>query len=258
MLQLSTPIGRRPIRCLIGWGLLPALLLACAEVLGPEPPPPDPRMLRATIGPGVDRLVYELERDRAVLDAFVANGGRPDYVWAPLPSELVLLFLAADRGVHLRGPVGMRKLVETRAPIPDDWLALVAADDRAEVLARRVRGPHRTDRSDWCDETVEPPPPAACLLDAEAAARWAALRRRVDDAWRPPPVDHGGERVIVRFRVSGDGTLAERCVIGATSPSAARSALAALDAAFPVPALAGGAACLASAPVSVRFEIETN
>ena len=232
------------------------LTLACAEMLGPEPPPPDPRMLRATIGPGVERLLYELESDRAVLDAFSANG-RPDYVWAPIPSELVLLFLAADRGVDLRGPVGERRLVETRAPIPDDWLAMIAADDRAEVLARRLRGPHRGDRTGWCEESVEPAPPEACLQDPDAAARWSLLRRRVLDAWRPPPVEHGGERVIVRFRVGGDGELAERCVVGATSPSAAKSALAALDAAFPVPALAGGAACLARAPVSVRFEIET-
>jgi len=226
-------------------------------MVGPQPPPPDPRMLRATIGPGTERMIYELQRDRAVIDAFSANG-IPDYIWAPVPSELILLFLAADRGVHLHGPVGSRSVVETRSPIPDDWLSMIAADDRTEVQARRVRGPHRDDRAGWCTETAEPPPPEACLLDPDAAARWSSLRRRVLQAWRPPPVEHGGERVIVRFRVGSDGSLAERCVLGATSPSAAKTALAALDAVFPVQALAGGAACLARAPVSVRFEIETN
>src|SRR6516164_2004445 len=71
-------------------------VFACVELTGPEAPPPDPRMLRGTIGPGAERLVYELERDRSVIDAFAANGP-PDYVWAPSPSQLVLLFLSADK-----------------------------------------------------------------------------------------------------------------------------------------------------------------
>ena len=238
---------------------LAAALVACAELAGPQPPPPDPRMLRSTIGPGVERLAYELERDRAVLDAFAANG-QPDYVWAPVPSELVLLFLAADRGVHLRGAVGARRAAEVRAPIPDEWLEMISPDDRDEVRARRIAGAGRprAERSGWCADPAEPPPPEVCLRDPEAATRWSALRRRVLEAWRPPPIEHGGERVIVRFRVDPAGALAERCVLGATSPSAARTALAALDTAFPVPAFAGGATCLAGKPFAVRFEIATN
>ena len=85
----------------------------------------------------------------------------------------------------------------------------------------------------------------------------AALRDRVLAAWREPPIRHGGERVLVRFAVGEGGELRERCVRGATSPRAARSAVAAFDAVFPIAPPRAGARCLVDVPLSVRFEIET-
>jgi len=227
--------------------------------MGPEPPPADPRMLRGTIGPGAARLVYELELDRSVIDAFAANG-QPDYVWAPSPSQLVLLFLSADKAVELTGPVGARRPVRAVSPIPDDWLDMTAPDDRDEVRARRLPGgaKARSARPGWCAVAGEPSPLAGCLQNATASARWRELRRRVDVRWHPPSVDHGGERVIVRFRIDPSGALADRCVFGATSPAAAQTVLEAFDAAFPVAPLTGDAACLAAPLLEARFEIETN
>jgi len=216
-------------------------------------------MLRATIGPGAERLVYELERDRSVIDVFAGNGV-PDYVWAPSPGQLVLLFLAADKGVELAGPIGARRAIRAASPIPEEWLDLTAPDDRDEVRARRLtRGAASLiARPGWCAVAVEPSPLAECLRHPAASTRWAELRRRVDGQWRLPPIEHGGERVIVRFRIDPSGALADRCVFGATSPAAAQTVLEAFDAAFPVAPLTGDAACLAAPLLEARFEIETN
>jgi hypothetical protein len=209
------------------------------------------------IGPGLERLAYETSLDRTVIDV-LWHEGTPDYVWAPSDNDLFLLFLAADRAVHLQGPTGARRVVETRSPIPDDWLSLLAPEDRDEVRARRadLAGRARLRRPGWCDEDASPPPaPAACMNDPQAAALLAEIRRRVMEAWHAPDPVHGGERVLVRFALDGHGALAGRCTLGATSPSAALTVLAAFDAAFPVEAPRGGAACLVGAPVVVRLDV---
>jgi hypothetical protein len=235
-------------------------LLGCAGLLDLEPATHDPRMLRATIGPGADRIEREVGRDPVVLD-LVAGQGRPDYLWAPAVHELVLLYLAADRAVHLAGPPRERRLVQTLEPIPDAWLDLVAPEDRNEVLARRAdfAGRAGAGRPGWCESAEAPRPMSgSCLRDPSVAALVEEIREKVMDAWRAPHSAHGGERVIVRFRVAGSGALRERCALGATSPRAAQAALEAFDAAFPVPPLGSDVGCAADASMLARFEIETD
>jgi hypothetical protein len=257
--ELSARRGARAARAVAAALLLGLALLACAELVGPPPLPPDPRMLRALIGPGTERMKDELIRNRAVLAAIEGHGW-PDYVWAPAPDELVLLYLAGDEALHFAGDSGQRRLVETRAPISDEWLDLTAPDDRDEVRARRtdLRARALAARPGWCRSADEPVLGGSCRRDPEAARLLVEIRRKVMAAWRSPAPEHGGERVIVRFRIAPSGALAERCAIGATSPTAAATALAAFDAAFPIEPLAGGAACLAEAPVLVRLEVATD
>lgn len=242
----------------------PALLAglavaACAGLANLDGPPPDPGMLRATIGPGADRLLLEVGRERAVQGSVAANGW-PDYVWAPTRHMLVLVFLAADRAAHFQGPSRARRLARVHEPIPDAWLERIAPDDAAEIRARRVdlRARAQARPAGWCPSLEEPALPASCRGEAAARALKEEIRQKVLSRWSLPPIAYGGERVIVRFRIAAEGALAERCVLGATSPTAAQTALAAFDAAFPVPALRGGAACLAGAPVVFRFEVSTD
>jgi hypothetical protein len=233
------------------------LLGGCAL---PLPPPADPRWLRATIGPGAERLEGELERERAVLDA-VAGQGRPDYVWAPTPHDLVLVYLAADRALRFAGPPGARRLADVFEPIPDEWLDPLASADREEVRGRRIDFAARAKAppAGWCARADAPPPASrACQREPAVQALLAEVRRKVLDAWQAPRPDHGGERTIVRFRIGSAGELLERCVLGATSPTAAEAVLAAFDAALPVPPLRGSATCAAGASLLALLELATD
>jgi hypothetical protein len=216
-------------------------------------------MLRATIGPGYERFEREILRDRQVLRAYGGNG-LPDYLYAPRPDEMHFLYLAADRALDFRrGPNGWSEPTR-REPIPDALLWLVDEDDREEVLARRVDvSAHlAAQRPGWCRDPAEAPGAGACLQSPAVANALDTIRATVLQVWDPPPILHGGDRVIVRFRVEPDGALGEHCVLGATNPKVALSALDAFAAAFPIAPPMGKAACLIGLPLSVRFEIETD
>ena len=114
-------------------------------------------------------------------------------------------------------------------------------------------------RPGWCEVVPDAPPPTpVCLHEPAVEALLAEIRRKTLASWQIGPPEHGGERVILRFRVAASGELVEGCTLGATSPLAARTALEALETALPVPALGPGSACLAGAPVVWRFEIATD
>jgi hypothetical protein len=150
--------------------------------------------------------------------------------------------------------------LEPKAPIPDAWLDLAAAEDREEVRARRLDlvGRAHVRPPGWCDEDSGGPPPArACLGEPAVRERLAEIRRRTLVAWQAPAPEHGGERVVLRFRLAASGELEEGCALGATSPAAAASALSALGAALPVAPLDGAAACLAGVSLVWRFELAT-
>lgn len=104
--------------------------------------------------------------------------------------------------------------------------------------------------ADWCPLAGHPEPiDANCLRRREAERYLIQVDEAVHRAWKLPPDFNEEAYVQVRFVLTREGAVADRCIARSSDSRLARSTLDALDAAAPFPPIPRLASCIAGAEI---------